>query len=278
MKRLLFVTSYLSIYLGSVLSQETQSPGGEVLDDVVIKTSVEVNYKEEKPPIHLQLDFSKAATLEDLFQWQEESDWLPQPPTLNEGLDLRLSTEGAAGIFPSPVKVFRVKFKALREWHLIVLASNGRVFRKLSGSGSPPAEIKWDGLSDSGQPILPGVHYLYDFTAIDKAGNKRSFPGKPFSVSSYHLYKNGKLVVGLAKTELLAPDGFHLLPRAHQLAEEVAALVRFFAHEGTISVQTTNSNLEPFVGLVATELAVDRAFLKNGSEPQAGDGIMFLVQ
>gem|GEM_PF-3400784 len=279
MKRLFFVASFLYICVGPVVAQEAKSPASNVLDDVVIKTSVEAEYEEEKPPMHLRLDYSKALALDELFQWQEESDWFPRPPGLNSDLDLRLSNTGAAQIVPAPVKIFKTNFKQLRQWHLVVRASGGEVYRKIDGKGSPPAEIEWDGLSDSGQPILPGTRYVYDFTAIDKAGNKRTFPGDPFSVSSYYFFNDGKLVIGVSNSELLASDGFHLLPQAREVAQEVAALIRFYVSEGLVSVRSMNSNLEPFVGMVAHELAVDRAFLQNSSGPLTGEkGIMFYAR
>lgn len=82
---------------------------------------------------------------------------------------------------------FRPAVKDVVSWKLIVADSRGQTVASYEGKGDPPKEIAWDGRSQSGSPVTPGLTYSYVFEARDRAGNKRNFVGQGFTVSAYRL-------------------------------------------------------------------------------------------
>ena len=82
---------------------------------------------------------------------------------------------------------FQPNVKDVERWKLMVADSKGQTVTTYQGKGDPPKEIAWDGRSQSGAPVTPGLTYSYIFEAYDRAGNKRNFVGEGFRVSAYRL-------------------------------------------------------------------------------------------
>ncbi len=53
-------------------------------------------------------------------------------------------------------------------WDLQILDPRGRPFRRFSGSGTPPTQIVWDGLSDRGELVQSAMDYPVRMTARDQ--------------------------------------------------------------------------------------------------------------
>ncbi|MGH7681233.1 MAG: hypothetical protein ACRENN_04525 [Candidatus Eiseniibacteriota bacterium] len=86
-----------------------------------------------------------------------------------------------------PVARFQPSVKDVDRWKLVVADSKGQTVTTFQGKGDPPKEIAWDGRSQSGTLVTPGLTYSYIFEAYDRAGNKRNFVGDGFRVSAYRL-------------------------------------------------------------------------------------------
>jgi len=86
-----------------------------------------------------------------------------------------------------PVARFQPSVKDVDRWKLVVADSKGQTVTTFQGKGDPPKEIAWDGRSQSGALVTPGLTYSYLFEAYDRAGNKRNFVGDGFRVSAYRL-------------------------------------------------------------------------------------------
>ena len=84
-----------------------------------------------------------------------------------------------------PVAKFQPNVKGVERWKLVVADSKGELVRTFEGKGDPPKEITWDGRTQSGKLVTPGLTYSYYMEAFDKAGNKRNFVGEGFKVSAY---------------------------------------------------------------------------------------------
>lgn len=82
---------------------------------------------------------------------------------------------------------FAPNVKNVERWKLMVADSKGQIVKTYEGKGDPPKEMRWDGRSQNGNPVTPGLTYSYIFEAYDKAGNKRNFVGEGFRVSAYRL-------------------------------------------------------------------------------------------
>lgn len=84
-----------------------------------------------------------------------------------------------------PVAKFQPNVKGVERWKLVVADSKGELVRTFEGKGDPPKEITWDGRTQNGKLVTPGLTYSYYMEAFDKAGNKRNFVGEGFKVSAY---------------------------------------------------------------------------------------------
>jgi outer membrane protein OmpA-like peptidoglycan-associated protein/flagellar hook assembly protein FlgD len=60
----------------------------------------------------------------------------------------------------------------IKEWTINIYEPSGKVFKKYSGTGIPPKEIIWNGLSDSKEIVESAADYFIELQAVDRAGNK----------------------------------------------------------------------------------------------------------
>lgn len=60
----------------------------------------------------------------------------------------------------------------LVRWTVEILDPRGRPFRRFSGAGDPPATIRWDGLSNTGELVQSAMDYPVRFTVRDDIGNE----------------------------------------------------------------------------------------------------------
>lgn len=86
-----------------------------------------------------------------------------------------------------PVARFSPEVRDVERWTLVIANAKGQPVQTFRGKGEPPKEITWDGRSQSGAPVTPGLTYSYVLEAYDRAGNKRNFVGRGFTVSAYRL-------------------------------------------------------------------------------------------
>jgi len=151
-----------------------------------------VHVEVERPKLVLDLDPEKVAGLES----GTARDVLNRvPPDLTTDY-LALSAHEPSPYLARPwleqfatgaVAKFQPAVKGVERWKLVVADSKGQAVAKFEGKGDPPKEIAWDGRTQGGSPVTPGLTYSYFFEAFDRAGNKRNFVGEGFKVSAYRL-------------------------------------------------------------------------------------------
>lgn len=56
-------------------------------------------------------------------------------------------------------------------WSVDILDPRDRPFKRFSGTGNPPASLRWDGLSDRGELVQSAMDYPVRFTVQDDIGN-----------------------------------------------------------------------------------------------------------
>jgi len=151
-----------------------------------------VHLEVERPQLTLDLDPEKVGGLESgtagdvlnrvapdlMTAYLESSSHGPSPYLAHPWL--RLFATGS-------VARFQPNVKDVERWKLMVADSKGQTVTTFQGKGDPPKEITWDGRSQGGATVMPGLTYSYVFEAYDKAGNKRNFVGEGFKVSAYRL-------------------------------------------------------------------------------------------
>ena len=166
----------------------------------------------ERPPLLLDLDPEKVPGLEsgsaadvlnrvapDLSTgYMSISSHQPMPYAARPWL--RQFTSGAVARFQPAVK-------GVQRWKLQVADSKGQTVMTYSGTGDPPKDIAWDGRTQGGALVTPGLTYSYVFEAYDKAGNKRNFVGEGFKVNAYRVETATGPVLVFSGQSLLASNG-----------------------------------------------------------------------
>ncbi len=151
-----------------------------------------VHLEVERPTLTLDLDPEKVGGLES----GTASDVLNRVAPDLMTTYLEYSAHNASPYLARPwlrqfgtgsVARFQPNVKDVERWKLMVADSKGQTVTTFQGKGDPPKEIAWDGRSQSGATVTPGLTYSYIFEAYDRAGNKRNFVGEGFKVSAYRL-------------------------------------------------------------------------------------------
>ena len=109
-------------------------------------------------------------------------------------------------ILTKPVKIFQAEFTDLSYWNLEILSSDGMIFKTITGKGNPPQTISWDGMGENNDILSTGQQYMYRFIAVDEAGNKRTYPGHPFSEPAVFLQLEDKICISIAESTLFSAD------------------------------------------------------------------------
>jgi hypothetical protein len=165
---------------------------GTVFKSLTVEGEDRIRLDFDRPELKVELDPSTAPGLD----WGSARDVLDRTvPDLTTSLVMQSAHE------PSPyvahpwlshfasgaVARFRPDLQGVSSWKLAIVNARGETVATYSGQGEPPREIAWDGRSQGGAPVVPGLTYSYVLEAKDKAGNKRNFVGQGFKVSAYRL-------------------------------------------------------------------------------------------
>jgi len=235
-------------------AQSDQSGGQKSLDDVIVKETFEAGSEEEKLPVVLKADFSNLVEIKERIYWSSVSwKYGGEEPTV-QNFSGKTSIPELTGIAPEPAKVFFLNFEELASWKIDIFTSDGNKFCSLSGEGNPPKSIAWDGRSENNSPLIPGDSYAYSFTAIDRAGNRRTFPGGAFSVPALYLRQDNGIWIGLSYSTVFLPNGYGLSATAEDFATELVNFIYYFADEGRVTIESDHPQTDNFLALVANKL------------------------
>ena len=278
----LWINIILSIFFATQAMAQTGDSSQNVLDDVVVQTRYEGNFEEDKLPLSVKFDYSQEAVVGEKISWTSLAAIEPEPDQGEVAANvvvLHHSFPQYAQIRPNPVKSFRVNFDKLQRWQLDITAGDGSLVRSLSAEGTPPESIGWDGFSTSGEPLKVGANYAYSFTAVDKAGNKRTFPGESFTVSAFMLQKGDTLMVGLSRKAIFSEDGLRILPQANEYIRETASLIRYYLNSPTVKVETAYPAGDKFLSSLTEMLVVQDGFFTRVPTTQTREaGIVFYLE
>jgi hypothetical protein len=151
-----------------------------------------VHVEVERPALKLDLDPEKVAGLES----GTARDVLNRTPPDLTSTYYALTADEPMPYLGRPwldqfatgaVARFQPKMDKVDRWKLVVADSKGQTVREFQGKGDPPKEIVWDGRTQDGSLVTPGLTYSYYLEAYDRAGNKRNFVGEGFRVSAYRV-------------------------------------------------------------------------------------------
>ena len=188
-----------------------------------------------------------------------------------------------------PVAKFQPNVKGVERWKLVVADSKGELVRTFEGKGDPPKEITWDGRTQNGKLVTPGLTYSYYMEAFDKAGNKRNFVGEGFKVSAYRadtpagpvLVFSGMSVIASQKSSYGMGSALASRAVAPVILETVSWLNQSTRVQQPVTIAVSARSYEQAnliakqVGMTMTDLALgDPSRIKAVAEvaPDAADG------
>jgi len=188
-----------------------------------------------------------------------------------------------------PVAKFQPNVKGVERWKLVVADSKGELVRTFEGKGDPPKEITWDGRTQNGKLVTPGLTYSYYMEAFDKAGNKRNFVGEGFKVSAYRadtpagpvLVFSGMSVIASQKSSYGMGSALANRAVAPVILETVSWLNQSTRVQQPVTIAVSARSYEQAnliakqVGMTMTDLALgDPSRIKAVAEvaPDAADG------
>jgi len=184
---------------------------GTVFKSLTVEGEDRIRFDIERPPLKVELDPSKAPGLE----WGSGRDVLDRTvPDFGAPLVATSSRQHSAwvghpwlsGFASGAVARFRPEMKGVESWKLMIVNARGEAVATYQGKGEPPHEIAWDGRSQGGAPVVPGLTYSYVLEAHDRAGNKRNFVGQGFKVNAYRLQTPEGPMLSFAGRELPGQD------------------------------------------------------------------------
>jgi hypothetical protein len=266
---LILIIALLIINLGA--TQTTAEADNQALEDVVVKGTYQLGAEKEKLPVILKADFSNLVEIRERIHWSVVDWQLGGGQTTLNLFEQKMSVPQLVRIIPAPAKVFHLNFKDLSSWKIDIFTSDGRNFRSLSGEDDPPRTVAWDGRGDDGNPLLPGEPYAYSFTAIDRAGNRRTFPGEAFSIPCLYLQGEEGVWVGLANTCLFSSEGFGLLKTAEEYCSEIVNFIYYYSPNGNIKIQSGHPDTEKFLELLSQKLGRDMSIFQRLPVEVSGD-------
>ena len=273
--------------------------GGQERTDfktMTIEGEDRVHVDVERPELSLELDAEKVRGLESGTAADVLNRVAPDLTTKYLALSATQPTPYLARPWlrqfaTGPVARFQPNVKGVERWKLVVADSKGETVRTYEGKGDAPKEITWDGRTQSGALVTPGLTYSYYFEAYDKAGNKRNFVGEGFKVSAYRvdsptgpiLVFSGQSLLAAQKSSrafgMGAGTGSRAVPPV--ILETVSWLNQSTRVQQPVTVAVTARSYEQAnliakqVGMTMTELALgDPSRIKAVAEvaPDAADG------
>lgn len=253
--KLVMIASVILFATTGMFGQNSEEKSGS-LDEVVVKATFSAELKEEKLPVVLQTDFSKLIQIPEKISWAavgvagqsiSENQW--------DSFVFKLISPAFANIRPQPVKVFHANFSDLKYWEVHIFRSNGDVFYTVSGEGDPPANIPWEGKGNAGELLVPGHNYSFSFTAVDRAGNKKTFPGQTFTIPATFFADSSGTWIRIANSELFDSRGSSLSRNAGKYIQEIALLRNLYSAGGRISMQSQHSLAAQFFDRLRANLS-----------------------
>lgn len=228
---------------------------GTVFRTLTVQGEDRIHIEVERPALRLDMDPEKAPGLErgDVKDVLERTT-----PDLEAPLRATSAHEPSPWVahpwlahFPEgAVARMRPDFNGVERWRMVIVNARAESVAVFQGKGDPPREIAWDGRSQDGTPVLPGVSYSYVFEARDKAGNKRNFVGEGFRVNAFRYGTTAAPVLVFSGQELARPAGTaHGLEDVPPIVTEVATIVNQAPVSGRVQIGVTARSQEEATAL-----------------------------
>lgn len=157
----------------------------------------------------------------------------------------------------------------LAEWEINIFNESGILFKKFSGKGNAPKELKWDGTGDNGELVESASEYDVQFSAVDLAGNVSETAADKISVDVLVVVTERGLKMRVSNIEfdfgssILRKRGTRILDRVYQILEKYSGYsVVIEGHTDDIGEEEYNLKLSE-----KRALAVKNYLVGKGTAP-----------
>ena len=157
----------------------------------------------------------------------------------------------------------------IENWELTVYNQSGLEFKKFSGTGNPPRELKWDGVGKKRELVESASDYTMKLIVADLAGNKCGPVSDKISVDVLVIVTERGLKIRISNIEFgfassgLRKKGRRILDRVYKI------LQRYEKYDVIIEGHTDDVGTEAYnLGLSEKRaLAVKKYLVNKGSDP-----------
>lgn len=111
-------------------------------------------------------------------------------------------------------------------WKITITDEKGSIFKTFEGEGPPPRTLHWDGRSNRGVMMNPGILYMYTAEAHDELGNVSRVVGREIRVKGIFYKERGENIVTLDGGRIFRENSDAFLDDGLVLLEEAADIVR----------------------------------------------------
>jgi len=239
---------------------------GTVFRSLTIEGEDRVHLDFDRPELRLDLDPASAPGLEcgtarDVLVRTSPDIVGPLLATSATASPAYLGRPWLHAFASGAVARFTPDVRGVERWQLLVADARGRTVASFQGHGEPPKTIDWDGRSQDGRPVTPGLTYSYVFEAYDRAGNRRHFVGRGFTVSAYRLESDAGPVLLFSAGELRDTDDDAARGATPAIVLEAASWLNQSARPGPLDVRATARSADQAAALAARVTAQLRPLL-----------------
>ena len=152
----------------------------------------------------------------------------------------------------------------VKEWKLIIYAPSGDVFKSFSGKGTPPTQIKWDGLGENGELVESAADYYIQLQTVDNADNRATTEKVKLPIDVLVIVTERGLKIRISNIEFkfdsseLTGRAFPILNRVIEILEKYSSYnVLIEGHTDDIGEEKYNLKLSERRAKAVMEYLVD---------------------
>jgi hypothetical protein len=190
-----------------------------------------------------KLDPPAAFNLEDIQNFPEDrlQPLLNSPVTFNEGRDFSnlMDFKEDQPIHPWLPEIAKAPFlemkspaleKSATTWDFAIIDQAGATVSKISGKGTPPGTLTWNGDdTQRGRAAIDTV-YIPQLNTVDKEGYHHTYMGQPIQFSSVEFSENGKTTIELSTKRLFLERKAEFTKEGPMLLDKVCDVIREGSH------------------------------------------------
>ena len=158
----------------------------------------------------------------------------------------------------------------IERWEIGIYSESGVLFKKFSGRGDIPAQLKWDGVGEKGELVESASDYDIQLSAVDAAGNSSETAADRMSVDVLVVVTERGLKIRISNIEFgydsstIKKRGASILDRVYQILEKYGAYnVVIEGHTDDLGTEEYNLTLSE-----KRALAVRDYLMRRGTSPE----------